>query len=87
MHSIRVVTDELKGTHEAWLGSRCLASTRDFAHRSLRDVWDTATDEFRSLDGPALIYRRRLHDTESGVRFIDHTVALRNEGPIPCRRY
>jgi len=76
MKAIRVETGA-NGTHEAWIGSRCLASTRDFTHTSLRDVWSTATDRFQSLDAPARIYRRRVHQTDSGVRVLTHTVASR----------
>jgi hypothetical protein len=53
MKAIRVESEN--GTHEAWIGSRCLASTRDFAHSSLRDVWTTATDRFQSLGAPSAL--------------------------------
>jgi hypothetical protein len=75
MNSIRVESED--GTHEAWLGSRCLASTRDFTHRSLRDVWETATDRFESLSAPARIYRRRVHQTPEGVRVLQHELATK----------
>jgi hypothetical protein len=75
MNSVRVESEN--GVHEAWLGSRCLASTRDFSHQSLRDVWDTATGRFESLSAPARIYRRRVHQTPSGVRVLTHELARR----------
>lgn len=75
MNSIRVESEN--GVHEAWLGSRCLASTRDFTHRTLRDVWETATEAFCDSGGPARIYRRRVYQSESGVRVLQHELARR----------